>query len=42
MRWTGHIVREETDGVFDGGLGITLVIAQVVSWTYGGGTVDAA
>ena len=25
MGWTGHIVREETDGVFDGGLGITIV-----------------
>ena len=29
MSWTGHVVREETDGVFDGGLGITLVITIV-------------
>ena len=33
MGWTGHVVLEETDGVFDGGLGITLVIAQSVSLT---------
>ena len=33
MGWTGHVVREETDGVFDRGLRITLVILQSVSFT---------
>ncbi len=34
MCWTGHVVREETDGVFNRGLRITLVVAQSVSFAY--------
>ena len=34
MSWTGHVLREETDGVFDRGLRITLVVPQSVSFTY--------
>ena len=33
MGWTGHVVREKTDGVFERGLRITLIVPQSISFT---------